>query len=117
MVNKNYNSGRQFEYRVKKYLEKLGYYVVRSAGSKGQIDIVAIPTEDEITLLPEVLLIQCKHGAKIGKKEREDLLKLDLNLLDGTTCLVAWAKPNAKITFFAWRWCTNKSKWGEVKIE
>ena len=115
MTNKNYVSGRQFEYRVKKYLEDKGYYVVRSAGSKGQIDLVAVPTL--IRPSADVLFIQCKHGAKISKKERDALLELDHKMLVGTRCIVAWSKPNSKITFFSWGWHVNKTIWGEVKIE
>jgi Holliday junction resolvase len=37
----NYERGRAFEYRVKQYLEKQGYFVVRSAGSKFP-DLIAI---------------------------------------------------------------------------
>jgi len=37
----NYERGRAFEYRVKQYLEKQGYFVVRSAGSHFP-DLIAI---------------------------------------------------------------------------
>ena len=37
----NYERGRAFEYRVKQFLEKQGYFVVRSAGSKFP-DLIAI---------------------------------------------------------------------------
>jgi len=33
MVNKNYVNGRRFEYKVKKYLEKMGFLVMRTAGT------------------------------------------------------------------------------------
>lgn len=38
----NYKKGRSFEYRVKKILEKQGFYVIRSAGSQGAFDLIAI---------------------------------------------------------------------------
>jgi len=113
-MNKNYQAGRNFEYRVMRYFEKKGYYCMRSAGSKGQIDVVAIPTEIKTNV--DVLLIQCKHGAKISKKEREKLIALDVEMHMGVSCIVAWAKPNSKITFFAWQWQINKSEWGEIKL-
>jgi len=34
-MSKQYIKGRRFEYRVKKYFEEKGYYVIRSAGSHG----------------------------------------------------------------------------------
>ena len=37
----SYERGRAFEYRVKHFLEKQGYFVIRSAGSKFP-DLVAI---------------------------------------------------------------------------
>ena len=42
MVNKNYVSGRRFEYAIKKALEKLGWIAIRSAGSHSPFDIIAI---------------------------------------------------------------------------
>ena len=54
----SYAKGRAFEYRVRNYLEKHEYFWVRSAGSKGAADLVALKDG-----LPS-LLIQCKrHGA------------------------------------------------------
>ena len=55
MVNpaKNYQRGVAFEYKVMKYLKERDWLCVRSAGSHGPVDIVAI--KDEITWL-----IQCK---------------------------------------------------------
>lgn len=42
MGNSKYTSGRNKEYQTKQVLEKEGYIVLRSAGSKGVFDIVAI---------------------------------------------------------------------------
>ena len=38
----NYIRGRNFEYRVKKLLEKKGYIVFRTAGSHGLFDLIGI---------------------------------------------------------------------------
>jgi len=38
----NYIRGRNFEYRVKKLLEKKGYIVFRTAGSHGLFDLIAV---------------------------------------------------------------------------
>ena len=70
-MNKQYIKGRDFEYRVKEHYEKEGYFVVRSAGSKGIADLVAIYKNNppKIQLLP--LIIQCKNMSykRVPKKE------------------------------------------------
>lgn len=53
----NYERGRSFEYYLKKKLEEEGFLVIRSAGSKGIFDLVAIKEE-------EVYLIQCKKNKR-----------------------------------------------------
>lgn len=72
MPNKNYQKGRQFEYRVKKYLEENGsHLVIRSAGSHSPIDLVAFgenPFGDHRTLL-----VQCKADGKISKADLKEL--------------------------------------------
>ncbi|MEM1668908.1 MAG: restriction endonuclease [Thermofilaceae archaeon] len=51
----NYQKGRNFEYLIRKKLESKGFLVIRSAGSKGLFDLVAIKEN-------EVYLIQCKKN-------------------------------------------------------
>ena len=58
MVNKNYIAGRRFEYKVKKYYEDKGYTVLRTSGSHGFADLIAIKP------LPNgriIIFIQCKN--------------------------------------------------------
>lgn len=69
MPNKKYISGRNLEYRIKKYLESKGFTCTRSSGSKGYWDITAVSGTD-------VLLIQAKKG-KLSPGERR---KIDLAL-------------------------------------
>jgi len=45
MPNKRYIAGRQLEYLIKKSFESKKYIVLRSAGSKGIFDIVAVHFE------------------------------------------------------------------------
>lgn len=69
-----YSKGANFERRVKKELEKYGWFVVRSAGSKSPVDLVAIK-------YGKCVMYQCKYGdAKMSKKEldRFDELCRDL---------------------------------------
>jgi Holliday junction resolvase len=61
MPNKKYISGVRFERKVRDYLIKKKYYVVRSAGSKGIIDLVAIPHDP--VFIHRVICVQCKHNS------------------------------------------------------
>ena len=63
-----YKLGRRLEYRIKKLLEEHGYEVIRSAGSHGRWDLVAV--KDKI-----VRLIQVKKG-KVQKHKIKDLMPL-----------------------------------------
>lgn len=64
-----YAKGRSFEYRMRNYYRKQGYFVLRSAQSKGPADLVALKKN-------EILFIQCKLGGWINKKEKEKLILL-----------------------------------------
>lgn len=65
-----YRKGADFERELKRRMEAEGWFVVRSAGSKTPVDIVAIRGV-------EIKLIQCKNtGRGLPKVEREKLLNL-----------------------------------------
>jgi Holliday junction resolvase len=51
-----YKKGRRFEYAVRNYFLKKGYWVLRSPRSGGPIDLIAIKNKS-------ILMIQCKSGA------------------------------------------------------
>lgn len=53
----NYERGRALEYRAITALRANGYYAIRSAGSKGAVDVCAIKPG-------QVLFIQCKKQKK-----------------------------------------------------
>ena len=57
MPNKNYLKGRRKEYAIMKKYKALGYICLRTAGSHGFADIIAIHREQE-----EILFIQAKSG-------------------------------------------------------
>lgn len=121
MVNRNYVKGRAFEHAVRKHYESKGYTVIRSAGSKGKIDLIAwniIPFcskskigtitnsrlvynpntgrsefEMEAKIEPSVKVIQCKiYDAKATKP-----LRTDLELLRAVNVPITWEKV------LAWR--------------
>jgi Holliday junction resolvase len=68
--NTSYRKGRQFEYRVRDYLEDLGFLVVRSPGSRAPFDLLAISAKGPI------LLIQCKVTGILPPAEWNTLLWL-----------------------------------------
>lgn len=61
MSNKNYNSGRNFEYKRKKWYESVGCVCLRTAGSHGFADLVTIDTYGHISF------IQCKRVKTVGQ--------------------------------------------------
>jgi len=91
----SYKKGRSFEYRVRRYYEKQGYLVIRSAGSKGIADLVAIKGD-------EVLLIQCKIRKYLNKWEKEQ---------------VKYWKPRVNAKFvLAWRKGKRKLVIEEIRV-
>lgn len=58
----NYQLGRAFEYRVRDLLKEHGWYVTRSAQSKGPADLVAVQSG-------VIMFVQCKRDGKMGPKE------------------------------------------------
>jgi len=76
MPNKNYLSGRRFEYQLKKDLESQGWLVTRASGSHGVYDLIALRESEQG---PQVALFQCKvcktdKVNPIIKKVRETLI-------------------------------------------
>lgn len=55
MPNKNYLSGRRFEYARKQVWERDGFAVMRTAGSRGFYDLIAVANNASVNL------IQCKR--------------------------------------------------------
>jgi len=65
----SYQKGRNFENYIKDKLERKGYFVVRSAASKGVYDLIAIKNG-------VVYGIQCKAGkARASKQEKERMVE------------------------------------------
>jgi len=79
-----YQKGTKFEYLVKAKMEQKGYFVIRSAGSKGVFDLIAFSPKnwDERRLknnciYPDyhILAIQCKSVGKISKEQIDEIVK------------------------------------------
>ncbi len=96
----NYKKGRALEYKARDDLEKMGYFVVRSAGSHGQVDLVALK---RVTMIgPDVMLVQCKANDN-GKpsSEKKALVKLAHLISLSIHCNVQpiWWSNNNKLRF------------------
>ena len=68
MPNANYQKGRKKEYLIKKQLEREGFIVLRTAGSHGFADLVAIDKDARW-----IRFIQCKPD-NFCAREKEKLL-------------------------------------------
>jgi Holliday junction resolvase len=68
-----YRRGRQFEYRARDHLKKIGFFVLRSPASRSPIDLVAIRNG-------EVLFVQCKISGALPPGEWNELYDLALSV-------------------------------------
>lgn len=59
----NYRKGRDKEYRIKKLYEQMGYIVLRTAGSHGFADLVAVREFPK-----EIIFIQVKPDKYLKEK-------------------------------------------------
>lgn len=88
----NYSKGARFEREVVKEFELNGSYCIRSAGSKGIVDVVAFKRFSGKTY---IYLIQCKYGnARMNKEDKEKLIDLAFNL--NCIPLYVYRKKNQK---------------------
>ena len=78
MPNENYLKGRNHENYIKRKFEHLGFVCLRSSGSKGAVDVIAIKKgpfcKRKDRCCPLVYAIQCKpKNYKLSKSEREKM--------------------------------------------
>ena len=66
MTTSNYRRGRRLEYLARAALVADGYTVVRAAGSKGPVDLVAMNVN-------QVRLIQVKSPGHVQENDRQKL--------------------------------------------
>ncbi|MEV4861502.1 restriction endonuclease [Streptomyces ossamyceticus] len=76
----NYARGRDLEHRVRTHLREQGYEVLRTAGSKSKVDLVAIKTG-------QILFVQCKRSGALPPAEWNALW--DLALMVGAIPVLA----------------------------
>lgn len=65
MPNKNYLSGRRFEYARKREWEKKGYQVTRAAGSHSSWDLIAVASERPVELIQTKKTKSVAHAKKL----------------------------------------------------
>lgn len=90
MTRNTAQQGAAFERRTIADLERFGYTCIRSAASKGAVDIVAAPSLERVNQgYGHVIFVQCKlSNPQIGPAERTALN--DLALRAGAVPVVAW---------------------------
>ncbi len=96
-----YQRGTAFEHRVKAELEKAGYLVMRSPGSKSPSDLVAIPPVSgpgSWVLDGRPLLVQCKLRGVISRAERKALRELAAKYM--ATSILAYALQQRGMVHF-----------------
>ena len=87
MVNRNYNNGRAFEYRVRDHFKAEGFEVFRTAGSHSPADLICIRGQpDGIT----IKIIQCKGKKELmTKQQKQDFFEYCEDL--GTEGILAYS--------------------------
>lgn len=81
----HYAAGTAFEHVVRNDLHANGYWVMRSAGSKTKVDLIAIKPG-------QILLVQCKRDGRISPAERVELLRVAA-MIDTAIPVLAHKKP------------------------
>lgn len=87
MPNRKYANGRTLEYAAVHALELDGYWVMRAAGSKGAIDVLALKPG-------EILMVQCKLDGYMTPGQRTQLYGLAAML--GAVPLVAYWRKDGR---------------------
>ena len=105
-----YSRGRQFEYRVRDDLRERGCLVVRAAGSKGKVDLLAVlPLTDSSP--GEILLVQCKATGWGTPSERAELCRL-AEVYGATAILASKGEPG--IAYREYVNSTQNQPWGGI---
>jgi Holliday junction resolvase len=76
----HYRAGRDKEYKVRDHLADNGYEIIRAAGSKGKVDLVAFKAWAHIQpawMYAHMLFVQVKRtGGTIPPADRAELIRL-----------------------------------------
>ena len=89
-IMSNYSRGANFERRVARILDADGYFTVRSSGSHGVADIVAIKAG-------VIMLVQCKINGVLSPADRVALFEVCQRA--GAVPLVAYRPTPRKLAY------------------
>lgn len=90
----NYQRGYRGEKRARELLESWGYFVVESRGSRGPIDLVAVPTRPVARATDgKIRLIQVKTGESRERVDRGRLRSLGKKLEESRVLIEYWWFP------------------------
>jgi Holliday junction resolvase len=89
-VTTNYAAGSRLEYRAMELLRRRAWFVVRSAGSHGPADLVALSPTDG-----HAILVQCKTGSL--KHEDWNGLRALAIRYHATPLVAAWNETRRKV--------------------
>lgn len=104
-----YNKGSRGERKSRALLEADGWYVVRSAGSKGLWDLVCYLTRPPRTSEPTVRLIQVKSGSRPAvRSERDEIAGA---LVPSCATKEIWRWPNRARLPMVSRWSDGEARW------
>lgn len=88
----NYTTGTRLEYRAMELLGRRGWFVVRSAGSHGAADVVALSPTDGHSIL-----VQCKTGRL--KHDEWNRLREIAARYRSTPVIAAWNETRRKVVW------------------
>lgn len=94
MPNANYLRGRRFEWRVRDQLRKMGWTVLRTAGSKGPVDLVAVKAGSPVAF------VQCKTRPPTDREGRAAQAFADLVGMMGEVYLAWPGKARGTVEWF-----------------
>lgn len=79
-----YSDGRKLEYATQHELEANGYITLRTAGSKGAVDVIGFKQG-------EIVMVQCKLSGKLGPAERAKVYGL-ASMVGAVPLVARWHK-------------------------
>ena len=119
MTQTLYQKGVRFENRVKKYLESVGYYVIRQ-GKSAFPDLIAVMTanyvpfnseEGKVDSVTPVRFFECKNWAKVPSNPILQLSKEEIQKFKNMKQLMPLAR-----CFLAYNDIPKGKKYGKIRI-
>lgn len=112
-----YARGANFERRVVKELTAAGYYAMRSAGSRGKVDVVAVWQtwrSRHIYFTPEMtMFVQCKLKGVLPNKDRRELCRVAREC----SCLpILASRENGKVVYRVVRPRAKQDEWKVLDV-